>query len=87
MSHPLFDECFIDSDGQENYISRLNVSRHWVLDDHRIMGRKAVLPGTACLELARAAFETHAQTGVIVYSAPGSGFVNRSAGRGLQPRP
>ncbi|MCP4701218.1 MAG: hypothetical protein GY862_30840, partial [Gammaproteobacteria bacterium] len=61
----LFDECFIDSDGQENYISRLNASWHWVLDDHRIMGGKAVLPGTACLELARAAFATHAQAGVI----------------------
>ncbi|MCP4697004.1 MAG: SDR family NAD(P)-dependent oxidoreductase, partial [Gammaproteobacteria bacterium] len=64
VSHPLFDECFIDSDGQENYISRLNMSRHWVLEDHRIMG-KAVLPGTACLELARAAFATHAQAGAI----------------------
>ncbi len=65
VSHPLFDECVIErDDAQERYISRLNVNKHWVLHDHRIMG-KATLPGTAHLELARAAFEAHAESGMI----------------------
>jgi acyl transferase domain-containing protein/NADPH:quinone reductase-like Zn-dependent oxidoreductase/thioesterase domain-containing protein/acyl carrier protein len=64
VSHPLFNECLIEGVNQERYISHLNVSQHWVLDDHRIMG-KAVLPGTAYLELARAAFEPHVQSGMI----------------------
>jgi NADPH:quinone reductase-like Zn-dependent oxidoreductase/thioesterase domain-containing protein/NAD(P)-dependent dehydrogenase (short-subunit alcohol dehydrogenase family)/acyl carrier protein len=64
FSHPLFNECIIEGLNQERYISHLNVSQHWVLDDHRIMG-KSVLPGTAYLELARAAFEPHAQSGMV----------------------
>jgi len=56
VSNPLFDECLIESTGVIRYISRLNVNQHWFLDEHRLMG-KAVLPGTAHLELARAAFE------------------------------
>jgi acyl transferase domain-containing protein/acyl carrier protein len=62
--HPLFDECIIEGKDQEKYISHLNVSKHWVLHEHRITG-KATLPGTAYLELARAAFEPHAQSGQI----------------------
>ncbi|MDM8560648.1 SDR family NAD(P)-dependent oxidoreductase [Candidatus Parabeggiatoa sp. HSG14] len=61
ISHPLFECCITESTVQERYISHLSVGKNWVLDDHRIMG-KTVLPGTAYLELARAAFESHAKT-------------------------
>ena len=57
--HPLFDHCIVESPDLEIYISYLSVSKHWVLNEHRIRG-EAVLPGTAYLELARAAFESHA---------------------------
>jgi acyl transferase domain-containing protein/acyl-CoA synthetase (AMP-forming)/AMP-acid ligase II/acyl carrier protein len=62
--HPLFDNCIIESADQERYISHLSVSRFWFLDEHRIKG-KSVLPGTAYLELARAAFEPHAKLDTI----------------------
>jgi len=62
--HPLFDECIIEDKTQEKYISHLNVSKHWVLHEHIVNG-KATLPGTAYLELARAAFEPHAKSGQI----------------------
>ena len=59
IDHPLFDSYSSDDSGQAIFISRFRTDRHWVLDEHRILG-KAVLPATAYLEMARAAFEHHA---------------------------
>jgi thioesterase domain-containing protein/acyl transferase domain-containing protein len=63
-SHPLFERCIMESTGEMRFISHLNVNRHWFLDEHRIAG-KAVLPGTAQLELASAALETHLRSHTI----------------------
>ncbi|BAY84413.1 putative beta-ketoacyl synthase [Calothrix parasitica NIES-267] len=54
VSHPLFDQCLIENDGEWVYISNLSISSDWVVDSHRVMG-KATLPGTAYLEMAIAA--------------------------------
>ncbi|MEH1787875.1 MAG: beta-ketoacyl synthase N-terminal-like domain-containing protein [Nostoc sp.] len=64
VSHPLFDQCIVEGKQQEIYISKFSVIKHWVLDEHRAIG-KATLPGTAYLEMALAAFENHAQNGTI----------------------
>lgn len=64
VSHPLLDKCIIENTGNMRFISRLNVNRHWFLQEHRIAG-KAVLPGTAYLEIARAALESYTQPGMI----------------------
>ncbi len=58
MQHPLFDKCVIDGPDQESYIGHYNATKYWVLDEHRLMD-KAILPGTAYLEMVRAAFENH----------------------------
>ncbi|MEH2270277.1 MAG: SDR family NAD(P)-dependent oxidoreductase [Nostoc sp.] len=58
VNHPLFDQCIVESSEQEIYISKFSVIKHWVLNEHLVMG-KATLPGTAYLEMARAAFENH----------------------------
>ena len=60
VTHPWFDACVVQGEDLEAYISHLNPRRHWVLDEHRPQGQ-AVLPGTAYLELVRAAVEGHAQ--------------------------
>lgn len=62
--HPLLDQCWVEGNEQEIYVSNLSVSKHWVLDEHRLMG-KATLPGTAYLELLRAICESHAQSRTI----------------------
>lgn len=59
VEHPLFENCLVDSPGKEIYISKFNVRDLWVLNEHRFKG-KAILPGTAYLEIARAAAEIHA---------------------------
>ncbi|GAA6624131.1 SDR family NAD(P)-dependent oxidoreductase [Scytonema sp. NUACC26] len=64
VNHPLFDKYIVDGSEQEIYISNLSVIKHWVLDEHKVMG-KATLPGTAYLEMARAAVENHAQNCII----------------------
>ncbi len=58
--HPLFNRCVTDGEDRFTYLSTLTPGSHWVLNEHRVRG-KAILPGTAYLEMARAAFEQ--QTG------------------------
>jgi len=58
VHHPWFDECVVPAANLAYYVSHLDPGRHWVLNEHRPLG-KAVLPGTAFLELARAAVEPY----------------------------
>ena len=58
IDHPLFDTRAVEPAGGDAYVTQLTVGKHWVLDEHRIMGRP-VVPGTAYLEMARAAFRQY----------------------------
>jgi NADPH:quinone reductase-like Zn-dependent oxidoreductase len=62
--HPLFTECLVEPSGVESYVSRLSAAKYWLLDEHRVMD-KVILPGTGYLELARAAFASHANSGAV----------------------
>ena len=62
--HPLFDECVALDSETEVYISRFSVNKHWVLKEHRVMG-KAMLPATAYLEMARSAVSKYAENRAI----------------------
>jgi acyl transferase domain-containing protein len=59
IDHPLLDRGLVEEDNRRIYLTRLSTTKHWVLDQHRIMGH-AVFPGTAFLEMVRAAFERQA---------------------------
>jgi acyl transferase domain-containing protein len=61
---PLLDWRTLSDLDREIYVSCFNIKKHWVLEEHRILG-KAVLPGTAYLEMAREAFSRHAAGGAI----------------------
>jgi len=61
VDHPLLGECVDESVDRKEYLTKYSVDNFWTLDEHRIAGH-ALLPGTAYLEIARAAFEDHAQT-------------------------
>ena len=64
--HPLLERRQAGAGG-EVYHTRLSSRRHWVADEHRIAGHP-VIPGTAYLEMARAAFEQRTgQAGVELY--------------------
>ncbi|HSE16101.1 MAG TPA: SDR family NAD(P)-dependent oxidoreductase [Pyrinomonadaceae bacterium] len=64
IDHPLLGECIDESSDRKEYLTQYSVANFWTLDEHRIAGH-ALLPGTAYLEIARAAFEEHAKTGVM----------------------
>ncbi|MEA2173842.1 MAG: hypothetical protein QOD00_1434 [Blastocatellia bacterium] len=64
VAHPLFDQCLSGAAGSETYITRFSTLEHWVLSDHKVTGA-ATLPGTAYLEMARAAFENQTGGGTI----------------------
>jgi acyl transferase domain-containing protein/SAM-dependent methyltransferase/acyl carrier protein len=64
VTHPLFDECIAEGSTRKSYITHFSARRHWVVDEHRLAGT-SILPGTAYLEMARAAVEHGAGDGLI----------------------
>jgi phthiocerol/phenolphthiocerol synthesis type-I polyketide synthase E len=64
VDHPLLGECIDESADRKEYSTQYSVAKFWTLDEHRIAGR-AVLPGTAYLEIARAAYEELTKTSVV----------------------
>jgi natural product biosynthesis luciferase-like monooxygenase protein len=58
-NHPLLGQRKIAPDGSEVYTTRFRVDTHWVLDEHRLVGM-AVIPGTAYIEMVRAALAERA---------------------------
>ncbi len=54
VDHPLLHTCLADTATHAIYAAKFSVTRDWVVDEHRIFGH-AVIPGTAYLELVRAA--------------------------------
>ena len=67
IDHPLLGECVDENAERKEYLTRFSVADFWTLDEHRIAGH-ALLPGTAYLEIARAAFEEHTKTDVLELS-------------------
>ena len=63
--HPLLQRRMVGADDEEIYITHFNPLTHWVLEEHRVMGISLV-PGTAYLEMVRAAFARHAMGRPIV---------------------
>ena len=67
IDHPLLGECIDESPDRKEYVTKFSVAEFWTLDEHRIAGH-ALMPGTAYLELARAAFAEHTNTDVMELS-------------------
>jgi acyl transferase domain-containing protein/aryl carrier-like protein len=67
IDHPLLGECIEESSDRKEYLTQYSVANFWTLDEHRIAGH-ALLPGTAYLEIARAAYEEHTKTDVVELS-------------------
>lgn len=53
FNHPLVEQCLVKSLNHEIYQTGFSLNKHWVLTDHKIMG-KGVIPGTTYLEMALA---------------------------------
>jgi len=50
--HPLLEHCAVNSMEEDIYTTEYSAGKHFILSDHRIMGRY-VVPGTTYLEVAR----------------------------------
>ncbi len=55
VAHPLLQRRLASDNGTKRYAANFDATRLWVLDEHRVRGGGPVLPGTAFLEIARAA--------------------------------
>ncbi len=53
--HPWLGRCVRAAAGEELFAVDLATTTHWVLDEHRIRGGHALMPGTGYLEIVRAA--------------------------------
>ncbi|UCH95165.1 MAG: SDR family NAD(P)-dependent oxidoreductase, partial [Candidatus Aminicenantes bacterium] len=61
--HPLLDQYIPGEPSQVAYLTCLDFNKHWVLNEHRTPDKKGLLPGTAYLEMVRAAFAAHRDNG------------------------
>jgi len=61
VGHPLVERCLRDTPDERLFATRFSTATHWILDEHRIRGGEALIPGAGYLELARAAFAHHPQ--------------------------
>ncbi|MFZ1005269.1 MAG: SDR family NAD(P)-dependent oxidoreductase, partial [Candidatus Sulfotelmatobacter sp.] len=59
VDHPFFDARIVESADREVYVTTMSPLTHWILDEHRIAGNP-IIPGTAYLEMVRAAVERYA---------------------------
>ena len=66
--HPWLDERLLETPDAIVYSSRLSQHRHWMLAEHRFKNGTGLLPGTAYLELAAAAFARGSHEGAIEFS-------------------
>ncbi len=67
VAHPFLERLHSISSGEFVVATTLTPQRHWILDEHRMVGTGPLLPGTAYLELARAAVAT-AEPGPMEFS-------------------
>lgn len=65
LDHPLVQRQVSDTSDERIYQSRLAVATHWLLDEHRIRGGEALIPGTGHLELLRAVLTHEPQVGTL----------------------
>jgi acyl transferase domain-containing protein/thioesterase domain-containing protein len=56
LEHPLLDECVCAGPERWLYAARYRADERWILEEHRTKAGSAIVPGTAYLELARAAW-------------------------------
>ncbi|RMG97446.1 MAG: SDR family NAD(P)-dependent oxidoreductase [Chloroflexi bacterium] len=66
VPHPLLDKCILETPNKIVYATELRVDTHWLLDEHRIKGSEALIPGTGYLELAKAALDRGVFAGPVV---------------------
>ncbi|MDQ4069748.1 MAG: SDR family NAD(P)-dependent oxidoreductase [Actinomycetota bacterium] len=57
--HPWLERCLVSSPDLSVYSTELGTEKHWLVNEHRMLGR-AMVPGTAHMELMRAAWEAQA---------------------------
>jgi acyl transferase domain-containing protein/thioesterase domain-containing protein len=65
LAHPLLQQRLRQDETGSVYGSRLSTETHWLLDEHRVRGGEALVPGTGWLELLRAAVAEEGGEGVI----------------------
>jgi len=56
VDHPFLESLHVISPDEFVVSATLSPERHWLLDEHRLVGAGTLIPGTGFLEIARAAY-------------------------------
>ncbi|MGJ5895323.1 beta-ketoacyl synthase N-terminal-like domain-containing protein [Streptomyces niveiscabiei] len=64
LAHPLLHTCLVDTPDLAIYAARFSTPRDWLVDEHRMLGI-SVIPGTAYLEMVRAAAADRGLSGAV----------------------
>jgi acyl transferase domain-containing protein/thioesterase domain-containing protein len=66
IAHPLVQHRLAPRrEGESVYATRFAIDTHWLLDEHRVRGGEALIPGTGYLELLRAAVAAQSRGGSV----------------------
>jgi acyl transferase domain-containing protein/thioesterase domain-containing protein len=65
VGHPLLGVRTVSGPDRDVYVGRYGTADHWVLDEHRLLDGRALIPGTGYLEIARAAAHCSGMNGPI----------------------
>lgn len=65
ISHPLLNGRARGQADQGLYLTEFRADHHWIVDEHRMMG-VGVVPGTAYIEMLRAAFAQQVGDGILL---------------------
>ncbi len=60
IGHAFVDRCLLDTPQERIYETRFSRATHWLLEEHRVRGGEALIPGTGYLEIVRTAFAQRA---------------------------
>lgn len=63
--HPVLGTRIWASAEEELFANEIGDATHWMLDEHRLRGGRALIPGTGYLEIARAAVEARSGSGAV----------------------
>ncbi len=61
IGHPLVERCLAYGPEERVYETRFSRATHWLLEEHRVQGAEALIPGTGFLEIVCTAFAQHVE--------------------------
>lgn len=67
-THPLVEKCLVESMYQSIYLVNFNLQKHWVIQEHKILGSH-IVSGTTYIEICKEAFRQYFRSDNILFKS------------------